>query len=263
MEIKNIDHKKLLVIIGNLLGCALIILALSWSYKVLKSPISQAEESAAITITGDGEVTAIPDVANISFSLREVSKNVAEAQKNVNDKLTKSLVEIKALGVTDKDIKTTLYNVYPKYTYTNQAYCLSNCPPTKQVLEGYEVAQTISLKLKNEEGEDLTSQVLDILGKNNITEINGPSFSIDDEEKLKAQAREIAIRNAKAKAKVVAKSLGVEFENIIDYQEGANGYTPMYEAKGFGGAMMNTASVEVPKGENTVRVNVSITYSVR
>ncbi len=263
MDINNIDHKKTLLIIGNLLGCALIILALAWSYKVLKSPISQAEESAAITITGEGEVTAIPDVANISFSLREVSKNVDDAQKIVNDKLTKSLTEIKVLGVTDKDIKTTSYNVYPKYTYTNQVYCLVNCPLSKQVLEGYEVSQTVSLKLRNKDGKDLTSQVLEILGKNNITEINGPSFSIDDEEKLKAEAREIAIRNAKEKAKVVAKSLGVEFENIIDYQEGANGYTPMYEAKGLGGAMTTASAVSVPTGENTVKVSVSITYSVR
>lgn len=261
MNINNFDYKKVSFITGILLGISLIILALVFACKEARAPISQAEENAAITVTGEGEVTAIPDTANVSFTLSSTSMNVSEAQKNVSDQLTKILEEIKKLGVSDTDIKTTSYTTYPKYTY-NQIYCITvPCPTPKQVLDGYEVSQTIALKLKNKDGVDLVGKTLGILGDEKITQISGPNFTIDDDAKLKQEARDIAIKDAKTKAKSLEKSLHIDLEKIIDYQENQNGYYPTMMKADF--STVSAQSVSIPTGENTVKVNVSITYSIR
>src|SRR3989338_4656392 len=59
-----------------------------------------------ITLSGHGEVTAVPDVANISFSISKVAKTAQEAQAEVA-KIEKNALEfLRGKGVADKDIKT-------------------------------------------------------------------------------------------------------------------------------------------------------------
>src|SRR3989344_6243330 len=109
------------------------------------------------------------------------------------------------------------------------------------------------------------SAILDGLVKAGANQVNNLGFKIDDEEKLKDQAREMAINDAKEKANKLRKQLGILLGKIVNYQEGGY-YPPVYlkaEAMDTGGYGGGGPLPEVPTGENEVVVNVTITYQIK
>src|SRR3989344_5492385 len=71
-------------------------------------------EVSTVTLSGHGEATAIPDIANISFTLTKEAKTSKEAQEGVAV-LEKSALEVLSNAkIADKDIKTTNASFYPK-----------------------------------------------------------------------------------------------------------------------------------------------------
>lgn len=221
------------------------------------------EPTNVISVSGDGEVFAIPDIANISFSSRVTAKSIADAQRQVTEVMNSAIDFAKKSGVEDKDIKTTNYSANPHYEYRTDSCPAGNvyCPG-KQILTGYDVAQTISVKVRK---TDSTGDVLAGLGKLKVTDIFGPDFTIDDDTAVKAEARKKAIDDAKTKASVLAKDLGVDLVRIVSFSESGN--SPIYYAKtmsmGLGGADESAPVPNIPKGENKITSSVMITYEIR
>lgn len=219
--------------------------------------------SNVISVNGAGEVFALPDIANITFSVTKQGKTVAEAQKEASKIINAGISFLKNSGIAEKDIKTTNYSAFPRYEY-NDVVCLSiDCPrPGKQILVGYDVSQSISVKVRD---TDKTGVILEGLAKAGITEISGPNFGVDNDEALKAEARKKAIADAKEKAQVLAKDLGVKLVRIINFNESGN-YPVYYGTKTFESSVGLGGDIpapEIPKGENKITSNVTITYEIR
>src|SRR3989338_4711600 len=201
-----------------------------------------------INVSGEGEVFAVADTATFSVTVREKAKEVKDAQD----------------AATEKDIKTLDYSVNPDYEWSQGACPQGGYCPGKQVLIGYQVSQTLSVKVRDtKKAGDLLSGV----GSRGATEVSGLSFTIDDEEALKAEARDKAIAQAKEKAKVLAKSLGVSLVRVVGFYENEGGM-PIY-GYGMGGdeRMMAgsapKAAPQIPAGQNKIVSNVSVTYEIR
>src|SRR3989338_3319691 len=220
-----------------------------------------------ISVSGEGEVFAAPDIANISFTVREEAKKVSDAQDKVTAKVKTALAGVRKQGVADKDIKTQNYSSYPKYEWQEGTVsCLGlNCPPYrpgKQVIVGYEVSQTVTIKVRDLEK---ANAIVDGLATAGVTEMQGPNFAIDKEDDLKAEARKLAIDKARTKAEALARDLGVTLVRIVSFSEGGN--FPIYARTaalsekadyGMGGAMP-----ELPQGEEKITSNVTVTYEIR
>lgn len=228
---------------------------------------SDSAPQTTIAFSGTGEISAAPDIALINLTERDEAKTVKQAQDIVTGKVSKVLSFLKGSGIEDKDIKTDNYSSYPKYDYkyTSDVVCGSlTCPPrpTTQIISGYEVSQAIAVTVRN---IDATNLVVEGLGKIGITEMSGPNFAIDKEDVLKVEARRKAIDDAKAKAEVLAKDLGVQLVRIINFSESGN-YS-IYDYKS--GAMALSAGIapaaapQLPTGENKITSNVTITYEIR
>ncbi len=222
-----------------------------------------ATPSNVISVTGDGEAFAVPDIATFSFSASATGKDVNDAQKQVTTIIDKALQKVKDLGVDDKDIQTTDYSAYPKYEYIN-GVCTSGgiCRPSTQNLIGYEVNQTITIKVRKvaEAGT-----ILGAIGGTGVTNVSGISFTVDDQTVVEREAREKAIAKAKVKAEELAKDLGVKLVRIVSFTENGGG-TPMYfkaEAAMGGGRDSVAPAPSLPVGENKVVSNVTITYEIR
>ncbi len=247
---------------ASMLGICLSILALVSAYGEMKSWSHPASQGATITVSGTGEATAVPDIANISFTIRESAKSVPEAQKLAEAKAKPALDALAKLGVATKDIKTLSYSVNPKYEYSTCAPTVPYCQQ-KQMIVGYEVAQTTQVKIRK---VDTAGEALAVIGENKISEMNGPSFEVDDIEKIKADAKSNAIKDARTKADATAKALGVSIGRIVGFSEDNGGYvaTPMLmRAEAFGKASMDSLqSVSLPQGESLIKSNVSITYEL-
>src|SRR3989344_314064 len=221
-----------------------------------------------ISFSGEGKIFAVPDIAAISFSIVTEATTSKEVQ-NQNSEKSKKVVEfLKNQNIEDKDIKTTGYSIYPQYSYPRplslgaESVTYPEYYPSNPKITGYQVNQSFEVKVRDLEK---VSAVLDGLVTAGANQVNQLGFRIDDEEKLKEQAREMAINDAKEKAAKLRKQLGILLGKIVNYQEGGY-YPPVYlkaEAMDTGGYGGGGPLPEVPTGENEVVVNVTITYQIK
>jgi uncharacterized protein YggE len=221
------------------------------------------KEPSTITLSGHGEAKAVPDIANITFTISKDAKTVKEAQTAVALVEKSALDFLKKNNIEDKDIKTADASFYPKYEYTDSKVCTQYGCGGNSVIVGYTASESITVKVRN---VDNSGAIVTGLGALKVSNLNGPNFSIDDEDMLKAAARKDAIADAKSKAEVLAKDLGVRLVRITSFSENGNYPMPMYAAKD---AVMNqsagveSARLALPTGENTISSDVSITYEIR
>jgi len=257
---KNLYRASLVFLIVVSLYFAARFLSEFRSYGMMGS-----REANTITLSGHGEVFAVPDIANIYFTITKEGKTVKEAQDAVALVEKASLDSLKANNVEEKDIKTSDASFNPKYNYGEPCFSTEGMMRpcfTSQKIVGYESSESITVKVRN---TDDVGKIMQDLGALGVSNLSGPNFAIDDEDALKAEARKKAIEDAKTKAEALAKDLGVRLGRIANFSE--SGYPmPMYYGKDVtmmeaGGTV--SAPAQIPKGENTITSDVTITYEIR
>jgi uncharacterized protein len=246
---------------------ALYLLALTVSeLKSMRFIGSGVSATNTITVSGEGEVSAVPDTATFSVTIQEKASTVKAAQEKAAQKSNDIVDYLKGEDVPEKDIKTADYSVYPEYEYSTKVCAAGEyCVPGKQTLVGYQVSQTVTVKVRDvEQAGDLLTGV----GTRGASQVSGLSFTIDDEDALKAEARDKAIAEAKEKAEELASSLGVSLVRVVGFSEDG-GYPAPYAYGRSGGVMDMAMSAKVesapalPTGENKIFSNVNITYEIR
>jgi len=229
---------------------------------------NSVDNQDVIVFAGHGEVSAVPDIANVDFTIEKDAKTVKEAQAAVAIVEKQALDLFKLNNIAEKDIKTTNSSFYPKYefvvdTKAGTACTPYGCPPQpgKNVITGYTASESITVKIRN---TDDAAKIIEGLGKVGVSNLNGPNFAIDKEDALKGNARKLAIDDAKAKAKILAKDLGVRLGKITSFSENGNYPMPMYNAKAMTADSAGAAAPAVlPKGENLITSDITITYQIK
>lgn len=217
----------------------------------------------SISVTGEGEAVSVPDVAAFSFTVSAEAREVSDAQAQVTEKMNNILAGLKELGIEDRDIKTTEYSVWPKYSYVPVACMPTYCPPSRQVQDGYTANHSVYVKVREMENAGKT---LALAGERGATNLSGLSFTVDDPDQVMNEARAEAIADAKSKAKTLSKELGVKLVRVVSFYDNTGGPMPYY-AEGLGGDAMLRSAVApaptLPAGENKVKVNVTVIYEIR
>lgn len=259
------SHTYMRVIVA-FVGIAAIVALGAYTALALKQAKYMHTGPVTVSVVGEGEVFAKPDIATFTFSVRAEGDDATAAQEQSATAMNEILGYLEEAGIEEKDIRTQYYNLNPRYEYT-QSICTREgyCPPGERVLRGYEVNQSVQVKVRD---TATAGELISGVGSRGATDVSGLSFTIDDEESLKAEAREAAIANAKEKADALADDLGVRIVRIANFWE-EQGYPQPY---GYGGDMMERAAVNddgamsapsVPTGENTITSRVNIVYEVK
>lgn len=215
-----------------------------------------------ITVMGEGEATVVPDIARITFTVQETAGSVSVAQDEATARTNNALAAMKEQGIEEKDLKTLGYNVYPQYDYNQTCYTGGICPPAgTPTITGYQVSQTVEVKVRD---TAKVGAVLEALGSLGVQNISGPEFTLDDSDAATQEARAAAITDAREKAKVLAKNLGVRLGKVVSFYEESGAY-PMYDSYGKGGAEMQASRVapSLPTGESQTTIRVNVTYEIR
>ncbi|MFC1756977.1 SIMPL domain-containing protein [Patescibacteria group bacterium] len=252
--------------IKNYLAIAIIISVLlialsSVAYVKVYYKTTPVSSMRTFSVSGEGEVVAVPDVAKFSFGVvSEGGMDVVSIQEDNSTKINKTIEYLKVNGVEEKDIKTQNYNLSPRYEYEDCVYGVP-CGRSAPKIIGYIVTQSISVKVRDfsKTGEILAGVVSE--GANNVS---GLSFEIDEPEELENEARDLAVKEAETKAKAIAKSAGFKVGRLVSINEGYS--QPYYSqavsfeatGKGIGGAV---SSIE--PGSQEVIVNISLVYEIR
>jgi len=254
---------------GIIIVVAVLVLAYSaWSYVGFYGKFTEQSSIRNFSVSGDGKVIAIPDVAQFAFTvITEGGKDVSSLQSENTESVNKAIAFVKSKGVEDKDIKTSYYNVSPRYqTYNCKPYDaldlnVQPCPPSS--IAGYTITQSVAVKIRDfaKIGEIMTGVV-----ENGANQIGALYFSIDDPTKVQNEARAQAVTKAKEKAQSIADAGGFKLGKIISLSEGYN-YYPMYDysyAEGLGGATSKTVPTPtIEPGSQEISVTVSIQYEIK
>jgi len=216
----------------------------------------EIEAKNTITVSDKGEIYVKPDLALTTFSVINEAKTVTEAINKNTEKMNAIINFIKDQGVEDKDLKTTSFNIYPRYEW----YEKIGIPPYSQgrrVLVAYEVRQSLEVKIRDMEKIGDIIQGATDAGANQVGELQ---FTIDNLDEFKKQAREQAIEKAKTKAKELASQLGVKLVRITNFSE--RGVVPRYYELEKAVGMEVEEAPQIQTGENKIEVTVTITYEI-
>lgn len=214
-----------------------------------------------ITVSGTGELYAKPDLAITSFTVKTEAKTVETALADNTKKMNAVIEAMKSAGIEEKDLKTTSFNIYPRYEYRTD-YSVELWPrPETRILVGYEVVQSLEVKMRD---MAKIGEIIQAAADSGANQAGGLQFTFDDPNGLKSQAREEAIQKAKEKAELLAKQLGVRLSKITSFNEGGYYPSPMYydsavSVKGMG---EEESDPQIETGENKITINVTITYEI-
>ena len=141
--------KRMLVLVLLILAFFLLFKTINTikEYRFIGGGISATN---TISVSGEGEVFAVPDIAEFSFSVVEEKETLSEAQEIAAQRVNSILTYLEKSDIKETDIKTTNYNVYPRYEFIKENCTDSICPPGgERVLKGFEVNQSISVKVRD------------------------------------------------------------------------------------------------------------------
>lgn len=201
-----------------------------------------------VSISSQAESTRVPDVANISAKVVTQNSNSNAALRANAAQTQQVMAAIKKAGIAERDVQTSGVNLNPQYKYEDNQ-------PAKIV--GYEAANSVEIKVRD---INRLGQLLDELSASGANAINGPSFSIDNPEPLYDEARLDALRKAKARAELYAKSLGVRVIRIVSIDENnTGGIRPMVT---MAAPMSKAAYSPIAPGESTVSVTLNIVFEL-
>ncbi len=208
------------------------------------------ENVRSMSVSGTGRVTVVPDIASINLGVHTEAENVKDALDDNTAQANAISEKLKEMGIEEKDIQTSNFNVYPSDRYD---------PMTGQIQGRYFVVEnTVNVIVR-----DLSSlgEVLSAVVEAGANNIYGISFDVEDRDAAVAEARQLAIQDAKAKAEAIAKDAGVtlgELTNINIY----SGSMPItyYDAKG--GAAVE-AAVPIAAGTLSIIMECNLTYEIQ
>lgn len=215
---------------------------------------AEAAKEAVITVSGEAHASLAPDLAIISFAVSKTEKTARAALDANNQAMTAVVKALKESGIAAKDLQTSGFSIAPQFVYPND----NNNNPKPPVLTGYTVTNTLTVRLR-----DLAKigSVLDRSVTLGINEGGSINFSNENPEKTIDGVRAAAMKNAAAKAKILAEAAGVKLGRIVEISEASAAPEPRALAPM---AMAKEASDQVPveAGELSYSVTVNASFAI-
>lgn len=263
-DFKNLKEKKkallvaFIVLLNIFLAVLIISTAIDIQNKIKEGKYigQEIEAKNTITVSDTGEIYAKPDLALATFSVITEAKTVSEAMGENTKRMNKVIDFVKGKGVEAKDLKTTILNIYPRYEWREEIG-IPPYPEGKRVLVGYEVRQSLEVKIRDMEK---IGQIIEGATNAGANQVDDLQFTVDKQDEFLAQARKQAIDKAKAKGKELALQLGVKLVRITNFSESSvmPRYYGLKELETVGGA----EAPQIETGENKITVTVTITYEI-
>lgn len=217
--------------------------------------MAQAAQKAAkvsagrITVSGQGEVAAAPDMATVTLGVTTDAETAADAMAANSRQLTGVFDALKSAGVAPRDMQTSGLSLGPRW---------SNPKPGDQKREivGFTAHNMVTVQVRK---LGALGDVLDTLVKAGANNIQGLSFGIDKPGPLQDEARTKAIKDARRKAEMMAAAAGVKLGRVISISEGnISAPRPMYRMA----TMAESAPVPVAQGEVNLSAQVTMVFAL-
>ena len=220
---------------------------------------AQAEdrgEPRTIAVSGSGQISAAPDVAEIRMGVTTHGDTARQALSENNQRMTTLLATLQQRGVAAKDVQTTHLSIQPQYAPPQPGKPATASPR----ITGYQVQNSVAITAR-----DLAKfgELLDAVVDAGANEMNGVAFRLDQPEPLLAEARKRAMAEAKARASLLAGEAGVVVGPPMSIrEESVMSGTPQPPVR-YRAAMAGPGSVPMASGEQELHITVHVVYELQ
>lgn len=214
----------------------------------------QPFQGPRISVAGEGEASARPDMAVLTLGVMREAATAREALDANSDAMAAVISAMKSEGIEERDLQTSNFSVSPVYAYPDQ-----NQPDRQPKITGYQVNNTLSVRLRD---VAKVGAVLDKAVTLGVNQGGGISFTNDDPAATLTEARKRAVKDAMDKARTLAEAAGVNLGRIVEMSEQNFRGPPMPYAMKTMARDAEAQSVPVEAGENVYRVQVSVTFEI-
>lgn len=253
---ENFLPKWLVQSLGGLLVVFVAILIVQKGME-LKNSVSDKKPANTISVSGEGKVSAVPDLAVVNIGVLSQGSSAVDVKNQNNEKVNKVIAYIKEQGIEEKDITTTQFSFYPTQDYNNGT----------PKITGYQGNQSVTVKVRGvDKSQTVLEKILDGAVNNGANQINGVNFTLEKPTDLQNQARKLAIADAKAKAQELASEAGLKLGKVVSVSENSGGYpTPMFYgsmAKGMGGDSISVAP-DIQTGSQEIIQTMTVVFELK
>ncbi|MEO9827058.1 MAG: SIMPL domain-containing protein [Paracoccaceae bacterium] len=206
-----------------------------------------AEDVRSITVTGEGRISAAPDMAVLRLGVSREARGASEAMRLASEAAAAVLAQVETSGIVARDVQTANVSLSPRWQHTQN---------TAPRVIGYIASNDLMVRVR-----DLSSlgALMDAVVSDGANQMNGLSFSIAEPRPLQDKARQEAVADARAKAKLLAEAAGVGLGPVITISENGGFQQPMVMARG---AMMESSAVPIAAGEMDVSASVTMIFAI-
>lgn len=207
-----------------------------------------AAAAPKLTVTGEGHVSAVPDLAVLDSAVVSTAADATQALSQNSAATRSAIAAFRAAGIAERDIATSGFAVEPQYARQSDG---DSAPPR---IVGYTVRNQVTVKVRDlgKLGATLSAAVA---GGANM--VSGLSLTVADPERLLDQARRAAVADAQRRAALYADALGLGLGPLVTLSDGGAslpGPGPVYRARAM------AASVPVAPGEQEIDATVTAVW---
>ncbi len=205
--------------------------------------------SARLTVTGEGLVDSVPDMATITLGVTNEARTAAEAMSATSAAVTAILEQLAEDGLEGRDMQTRDLSLSP--IWSNRASSTPNPPE----MVGFRASNTVSIRVRE---LDALGGILDRTIRSGANTFQGLSFGLQDPVSAMDEARKAAVADALRKAELFAEAAGVTLGEIVELTETgiASGPIPMARMS------IEAEAMPIAEGEVTTAASVSIVFEI-
>jgi len=231
--------------------------------------------SALLSLSAEGRSRRTPDLAIVSAGVVTQGRTAAEALSSNSRQMESVVAALKRSGIPDRDIQTSAISLQPRYSnpdmeaqlrarQTGQPYVPSNEPPR---IIGYEARNNVQVRVRRL-GE--MGKIIDTLIAAGANQVDGPSFTLDEQKVALNEARTEAVAEGRQRAELYARAAGMRLGRLLSISEGG-GYYPVQQSIVVTGASYAPPpppppaperDAPVAPGELTVGASVSMQFEL-
>jgi uncharacterized protein YggE len=217
--------------------------------------ISLSTQQQGIWVTGEGKVTAVPDIATLRLGIEAEEATVAEAQSQASEAMDRVMTALMDNGVAEKDIQTQYFSIHRVTRWDRDK--------EEEVIIGYRVTNIVTAKIRDIDKAGIIIDAVAVAG-GDLTRVDSISFSVDDPSDYYDEAREEAMAEARNKAQQLANLAGVSLGKATYISESTPFAPPIYRDVAEAVITAPAApTTPISPGEMEISLNIQVVYAIR
>jgi uncharacterized protein len=198
-------------------------------------------------------------VANTTVGVEALGPTVDAAMADAEARMTSVLAALKKMGIADKDIQTSNFSINFERQGDQQPVTAQATPGKFEPPAGfYRVSNMVQVTIRD---MNKVGDVIDTAVKAGANNVYGIGFGLENTDSLEGQARDEAVKDAKARAEALAGLNNVQVGDVVSISEVIGGQpVPVFSAKAQG---LGGGGTPTEPGEVTYTTQVQIVYAIK